>query len=143
MPYEYLEDVALSDVAFRAWGTTLEEMFVSAADAVTNTMVEDLEGIADQVRRPIHVQDTEIDMLLFEFLQEVIFFKDAERLLLRVPDVGIEEEGGIYLLRAEGRGETLNASKHELLVDVKAVTLHRYRVEKKDSGWEATVILDT
>lgn len=143
MPYAYLENIAISDVAFRAWGETVEEMFVAAADAMMNAMVEDLESIRDRVRRPIHVQDTEIDMLLFEFLQELIFFKDAERLLLRVSDVGIEEEGASYILRADAWGETLDAKRHELLVDVKAVTLHRYLVEKNEVGWEATVILDT
>jgi SHS2 domain-containing protein len=84
-----------------------------------------------------------MDMLLFEFLQELIFFKDAERLLLRVSEVGIKEEGGAYILRTEAWGETLDAGRHELLVDVKAVTLHRYRVEKTETGREASVILDT
>jgi len=27
MPYEFLEDVAIADIAFRAWGTNLEELF--------------------------------------------------------------------------------------------------------------------
>ncbi|MBI4793908.1 MAG: archease, partial [Deltaproteobacteria bacterium] len=36
MPFEYLDDVATSDVAFQAWGETVEELFVAAADAVMN-----------------------------------------------------------------------------------------------------------
>ena len=35
MPYEFLEDVATADIAFRAWGETLEETFVAAATAVS------------------------------------------------------------------------------------------------------------
>jgi SHS2 domain-containing protein len=27
MPYEFLEDVATADIAFRAWGETLEPIF--------------------------------------------------------------------------------------------------------------------
>ena len=42
MPYEYLEDVATADIAFRAWEPTLEGVFVAAADATMNVMVEDL-----------------------------------------------------------------------------------------------------
>ena len=60
-----------------------------------------------------------------------------------MPKVDIKEERGTQTLHAEAWGEELYPEKHELLVDVKAVTLHRFCVEKKESGWEATVILDT
>jgi len=42
MPYEFLEDVAIADIAFRAWGTNLEELFKAAGDAVINTMIDNL-----------------------------------------------------------------------------------------------------
>ncbi len=143
MPYRYLEDIATSDVAFEAWGETLEELFVAAAEATMNVMVEDLTTIADRERRPIHIDEGEIDMLLFQLLQELIFFKDAELLLLRIPKIRIQHLKGIYSLTAETYGEELNQDKHELLVDVKAVTLHRFHVEQTSQGWEAVVILDT
>ena len=143
MPYEYLEDIAVSDVAFRAWGETPGIMFAAAADALMNTMVEDLDSISYKLTRGIQVEETGIDMLLFEFLQEIIYFKDAESLLLRVPEVEIREQSGTYALYAEARGEQVDAEKHELLVDVKAVTFHRYSVEENEKGWEAVVILDT
>lgn len=75
MPYRYLEDIATSDAAFEAWGTTLEEVFVAAADATMNVMVEPLSSIADLQRRPITVADNDLDMLLFALLQELIFLK--------------------------------------------------------------------
>ncbi len=85
MPYRYREDIATADIAFEAWGKTLEEMFIAAADATMNVMVGDLDSIADRERRMIEVRSDEIDMLLFELLQELIFFKDADMLLLRMP----------------------------------------------------------
>lgn len=142
MPYQYLEDVATADIAFEAWGETLAELFVAAADATMNVMVKDLGSIARQQIKPIRVEAEAVDMLLFEFLQELIFYKDAETLLLRVPTVTIERQDGRLTLQAEAYGEPLNPDKHELLVDVKAVTLHRFRVEQTARGWEAMVILD-
>ena len=53
MPYRYLEDIATADVAFEAWGDTLEEMFVAAADATMNVMVSDLDTIAPVEKRPL------------------------------------------------------------------------------------------
>jgi SHS2 domain-containing protein len=40
------------------------------------------------------------------------------------------------------QGETLDRDRHEQRVDVKAVTLHRFQLEKTDDGWIAMVILD-
>jgi len=142
MPYEYLDDIATADAAFRAWGETVEELFVAAAEATMNVMVGDLETISQDQSREIHVESDAIEMLLFELLQELIFYKDAERLLLRVSDLRINQNGDHFFLSAQARGEELNMEKHDLVVDVKAVTLHRYRVEETPQGWEAMVILD-
>ncbi len=142
MPYRYLEDIATADVAFEAWGDTLEEMFVAAADATMNVMVSDLESIARVEHRMLQATTEEIDMLLFELLQELIFYKDADRLLLRVPNVHIQAQSGQFALRAEAYGEEIDPEKHDLIVDIKAVTLHRFKVEQTSRGWEAIVILD-
>ncbi|HOV88133.1 MAG TPA: archease, partial [Syntrophobacteraceae bacterium] len=40
MPFRYIEDIATADVAFEAWGETLEDLCVAAADATMNVMVE-------------------------------------------------------------------------------------------------------
>lgn len=142
MPFEYVNDIATADVAFRAWGRTAEELFVSASDAMMHVMVTDLAGIAPRLTRPIAVSAEDHEMLLFELLQELIFYKDAEMLLLRVQEVRISREGERLLLTAVARGEAVDVNRHEMGVDVKAVTLHRYRVEETDHGWEAMVILD-
>jgi len=142
MPYRYIPDIAIADVAFEAWGGTLEELFVAAADATMNVMVADLATVAERLARTIRVEDTEVDMLLFQLLQELIFLKDAERLLLRVKAIEIRRIDGLFTLEAVARGEELDPARHDLVVDVKAVTLHRYRVNKTPGGWEAAVILD-
>lgn len=142
MPFKYLEDIATADVAFEAWGRTLPEMFVAAADATMNAMVVDLETIEPKEVREVQLESESLDMLLFQLLQELIFYKDAERLLLRVARVEVHGGEGACTLEAEMRGEEIDPGRHDLIVDVKAVTLHRYRVEETSDGWESTVILD-
>jgi SHS2 domain-containing protein len=141
-PYRFREDVAIADVAFEAWGATLEELFVAAADATTNTMAENLRAIEDRQRRSIRIEEERADLLLFRLLGELVYFKDAEGLLLRVPAVRIHRQDGTLVLEAEARGEPLDPLRHRLQADVKAVTLHRLRVEETASGWEASVVLD-
>jgi SHS2 domain-containing protein len=47
-----------------------------------------------------------------------------------------------YVLEAIARGEKLDPERHHPRVDVKAVTLHHFRLEKTERGWKAWVILD-
>ena len=142
MPYRFLEDIATADIAFEAWGNTLEEMFTAAAEATMNVMIESLDSIARRELREFHLENAALDMLLFDFLQELIFFKDSERLLLRVREIRLEERDGNYSLAALTQGEPLDPDRHEQRVDVKAVTLHQFCLEKTDQGWMTRIILD-
>jgi SHS2 domain-containing protein len=142
MPYRFLEDIGTADIAFEATGRDLLGLFCAAADATMNVMIENLDTIELRESRQIQLENDKIDMLLFDFLQELIYFKDAERLLLRVRELQIEGKEGRHFLRATARGERLDPARHEQRCDVKAVTLHHFRVEKIDGGWKATVILD-
>jgi len=141
-PYRYLEEIATADVAFEAWGATKEEAFLAAADATLNTMVEEIGTVAPGERRVFSLAADSLDLLLFELLQELVYHKDADRLLLRVRDLRIEETGSGYRLHADASGETIDPEKHTLLADVKAVTLHRLSVEQTSAGWRAVVVLD-
>jgi len=142
MPYEFLEDMATADIAFRAWGADLAETFVAAADAVMNVMVEDLETIQYHEERQLTAEHEALDMLLFDFLQALIYYKDAEQLMLRVRQVQIAERHGGYWFTGVARGERLDPKRHCPRVDVKAVTLHHFSLQQSKHGWEATVILD-
>ena len=143
MPYAYADDIAISDVAFRAWGATLEEVFMAAADATMQTMVDDLDTLALQEQRVFEVRHDALDLLLLNFLQEFIYYKDAQGLLVRVTEVEItRDKSAGYVVRARVAGEPLDPNKHALAADVKGVTLHRLQVVETPDGWEATVILD-
>lgn len=142
MPYEFLQETATADIAFTARGKSIEELFIAAADAVINVMVEDLGSIQPRVRRTIALENDELEMLLFNFLQEFIYYKDAENLILRAEEVHIAQKNNQHSVEAAAVGETLNPQRHQTRVDVKAVTLHQFRVERTDDGWESSVILD-
>ncbi|MBI4017754.1 MAG: archease [Candidatus Aenigmarchaeota archaeon] len=139
MPYKFMEDVAWADIAFEATGRTLAELFESAALAVTNTMVRDLNGIHTKTMKRIEIEGRDVENLLFNFLQELVFLKDAELLLFsKIKIEDMTETSCTAVLR----GEKINPKKHSLIVDVKAVTMHMFKVERTSKGWRAQVILD-
>lgn len=142
MPYHYLEEIGTADIAFEATGSDLGELFRDAADATTNVMIDNIEAIEPRETRQIELSNEKIDMLLFDFLQELIFLKDAERLLLRIRELQIGEKDETFFVKATGAGETLDAERHHQRADVKAVTLHDFSVERTDGSWKARVLLD-
>ena len=142
MPYHYLEEIGTADIAFEATGRDLAELFSDAADATMNVMIDNLDAIEPRESRRIDLSSDDIEMLLFDLLQELIYFKDAERLLLRVRDARIEERDEKYFLTAEAAGELVDLARHHQRADVKAVTLHDFSVKKEDGGWKARVLLD-
>ncbi len=46
MPFRFLEEIATADVAFEAWGDTLQELFISSAAALLGTMTAAPERVA-------------------------------------------------------------------------------------------------
>jgi len=142
MPFRFQDEISTADVAFEAWGATQEELFISSASALLRTMAETPELVERRQEIAISLEHEELDLLLFSFLQELIFYKDARRLLLHADTVRIEHRKDTFILEAIVSGERIDAGRHRLLVDVKAVTLHRLSVVFRENLWKAVVELD-
>jgi SHS2 domain-containing protein len=142
MPFHYREDIATADVAFDVWGRTLEELFMAAAAATIGVMVEKPETVLPMEVVAITLENEALDLLLFNFLNELIFIKDARRLLLLPETISITETNGMFILHSTLHGEMPEPVRHQLNVDVKAVTLHRFSLAQTAEGWRATVVLD-
>lgn len=141
MPYQYHED-NIADTAFEATGKTPEEVFVAAADALLGVMVDNPHSIEASRTLDIRLVADSLDMLLFRMLNELVFYKDAEQLLLRVAAANIVFSESAFHLEADAYGEKIDPEKHHLIVDVKAITLHHFIVEETPEGWRAFVIVD-
>lgn len=142
MPYQFRGDIAHSDVAFDAWGKSIEELFTEAAKATMQVMVEELSGIAQSETIDVKLDQTSEEMLLFDFLNELIFYKDAKRLLLLPTRLSIQKSGDGCSLQGTLKGEEIDPGKHKLDTDVKAVTMLRFALTQVQEGWRATVVLD-
>ena len=142
MPYRYLEDVAIADVAFEAEGKMLQELLESAALAMTNTMIGNIDAMEQKEIRCFEVTAENPEMLLYRFLQELVFYKDAELLLFNKFEIDAEQGIPMWRLRVRAFGDEISPEKHELLADVKAVSLHKFSVRQTAGGWRAHVIID-
>jgi SHS2 domain-containing protein len=140
--YRFLEDAPTADVGFVASGKTLDECFQAAADATLDVMLANRDALRRRERRGIHVENDLLDIALLNFLEELIYHKDADGLFLQVTGVTVTHHDGRWTVEATAEGEPIDPARHQLSADVKAVTLHRLGVQRTDTGWEATVVLD-
>lgn len=142
MPYRFIEDEATADVAFEAWGEDLNIVFRDSGNALTNVMIENLKAIVPLNFRQINLSHDQPDLLLYNFLDQLIYYKDTEQLLLLVQSVQVSQQDFQWVLKATAAGEPVDPTRHHQVVDVKAVTLHEFRLEESERLWRAHVILD-
>ncbi len=142
MPYRFLEDEFTADIGFVASGKTLDACFSAAAEATLEVMLANPQSLQARQRRSVRVDSEALDLALLRFLEELVYYKDTEQLLLRCAGVTVTERDGHWLVAGMLEGEAIDSTRHELSADVKAVTLHRLDVRQTDGGWEATIVLD-
>jgi SHS2 domain-containing protein len=139
--YRVLDEVALADCALEIEAVDLADLFVTAARALAEVMVEP-DTLVLTVERAIGIEAPARDLLLFDWLGELIFLKDRDGEVFPVADVRIEGDGP-FRLAARVRGGRIDPDRTERRADPKAVTFHRLSVEPTgEGGWRARVVID-
>ena len=139
--YKILEDVAIADIAIEAYGKDLDELFENTAFAIFEETA-DLKNVKDKEKKTIKINADNVEDLLYDFLSEILFLKDRDSFLFKKSNVKINEKNEKYYLNAELSGEPIDREKHELRNDIKAITLHMFKIEKTKDGYKAVVVVD-
>lgn len=134
--FSYFEHTA--DVGLLAKAPDLNNLFADAARALFALIVEDPGDIRPETEIALELEGTEVDYLLFDWLNELLFRFETEHLLLADFEVNVRDDG----LTAVARGEPLDAERHQLAHEVKAITYHQLEVKQTPEGWQARVIVD-
>ena len=119
MGFKILENIVSGDFAFEASGETLEDLFTSCAEACFSAMAE-LSKIEPKIDYSINISADNLDDLLVDFLSELIYLKDAEKIFFSRFDIRIDNDN--ISLNAVAQGERIDYNKHDIKVEVKAAT---------------------
>ena len=87
--YAVREDVAVADCALAIEGRDLGDLFETTARAVAELMV-DPATVAATIRREIALAAPALDLLLFDWIAELIFLKDSEQIILTDTSVAVD-----------------------------------------------------
>lgn len=138
--YKFLEDVAIADIAYEAYGKNLNELFENAAFAIFE-LSADIKTINAKKKIEIRLENEKIDNLLYDFLSEILFLKDSKYVVFKRAKVSIKENKK-YELKAVLEGDTINPEKQQLENDIKAITMHMFELKKEKKGYKAVVVVD-
>ena len=139
--YKILEDVAIADIAIEAYGKNLEELFENSALAIFEESAN-LKNIKEKEKKSIKINAPNIEDLLYDFLSEILFLKDTYSIIFKKSKIKIQKKGKKYHLNAELYGEKIDRERHELGNDIKAITLHMFKIEKTKKGYKGMIVVD-
>lgn len=129
-----------ADVGLRMEAETVDDLFATAGRALLSLMVANPEAVEPRRVWELEVTAESLAELLVAWLDEILFRVETEHVLFSGFDVRVEPNG--TRLWGTLRGEPIDASRHALDHEVKAVTRHGCWVRGREDGYEAEVILD-
>jgi SHS2 domain-containing protein len=113
-----------ADIGLTASGKTLAEAFANAAYGMFSIMA-DLRNVSEKESRRVDLEGPEIETLLFDWLNSLLYYFDVEGLLFKRFDVSLADGS----LGATCRGEKYDPARHRLKLGVKSATYYMLKVD--------------
>lgn len=137
--WEHFEHMA--DIGIRGYGRTPAEAFAQAAVAMT-AVITNPAKVRPEQKVEIELErddDGDLEMLLVDFLDAVIYEMAVRKMLFSRFDVTIED----HRLKATLWGEPVDQERHQPAVEVKGATYTELKVtQTADRHWLAQCVLD-
>jgi SHS2 domain-containing protein len=135
--YETFEHTA--DLGLRVRAADLNDLFVEAGRGLFSLMVANLDAVQPVEEVSLGVVGDNLDFLLVDWLNELLFLFETRRLVLVEFNVRVSAES----VQATARGEIFDPSRHQPEHEVKAITYYELKVvQDGDGNWLAEVIVD-
>ncbi len=137
-----LEDIAIADACYELHGNSIEEIFMAGFLALMETSVE-LNTVKEDLTKKVLLKHKDLERLFYEFLEELIFLKDAELLIFKDCKLTLEK-GALnddFTLVADLIGQKLDDSV-STITDVKAITYYQFYIKQVEKRWESRITFD-
>lgn len=125
-----------ADIGLVAYGQSVAEAFANAAYGLFSIIAE-LKTVKEVESRPLELDEDDVEALLFEWLNRLIYLFDVDMLLFKRFE--IRDFDG-HRLKAICYGEKYDPSRHHLKTGVKSATYHMLKVDKEKN--QVQVIFD-
>ena len=140
--YEIINHTA--DVGIKVYGKDLENLFLNAARAMFEVMIEETKRKSifqkeEQKKFLVNKRASGIEDVFVAWLSELLYLFSAEGLIMDRADIQrLDSE----CIQAEVTGRIFNPDFCRVKTEIKAVTFHELEIEQTDKGYQAQVIFD-
>ncbi len=134
--FEVIDHTA--DIGIVSYGTDIKQVFSNAALGLFSLITE-LDGIKENLHREIKISSQDVESLLVEWLNELIYIFDVEHIVFKrfeFDDINDSK------LKARCFGDKINPKQQKIKREVKAATYHMIAINKENNGYKAQVIFD-
>jgi len=125
----------MADWSLRVYGPDLAVLFAQAALGMASLLAGDLAKVGDEVERPFSFDEFDTETLLVEWLSELAYWAETERLIFTQFHFEAIDETSLQAM-ARG-GHVTELQKH-----IKAVTFHNLAITPTPTGLETTIVFD-
>lgn len=141
--FEWLDHTA--DLKFKCYGKNLGELFENCSLALFSAMT-DIEKLKGSKSVKFKVRGEDLESLLYEFLEKMIYIRDVEHLFLKKVRIDRIMKNKEYIVEGNVYGDPVEDWPEIRYLDVKSMTYNDLKIEKiRMNGrvqWEATFVLD-
>ncbi len=123
--FELIEHTA--DMGLAAYGKNLAEAFANAAYGMFSIIAE-LDNVKEVESRRIEIKEDDAESLLFEWLNNLLYYFDVETILFNRFDI---IEFGEESLKADCYGEKYDKKRHHLKTGIKSATYYMLEVDRE------------
>ncbi len=128
----------MADMGIQGQGANPETAFANAVLAL-NAIVTDLDVISPDMVLTVTCQEQDLELLFFDFINEVIFLISSRKMLFSRARVRIN---GPHL-KAWLYGQRIDPDKHDPAVEIKGASFNGLMVQPNEQGvWVARCIVD-
>jgi len=132
----FLELEHKADIKYALFGKSLNEIFENSALAFSS-YISSNKKIKEKIKKEIKLTADNKENLLYKFLDELIYFLDAESFAVSSAKITISEDG------KELTGVLLGDSTKDYdLKHIKAATYAEMFIKKSGKSWKAQIVLD-
>jgi SHS2 domain-containing protein len=139
--YEFLPHTA--DEKFVVTANSLDDGFSTSVEAFFEILLGKSDFVHNKVTKKIILKAKKISSLLYDFLNELVFYFDSEDLLLQIVNnlVIEKDDENHFILTASLSGDY--QYDYSLRTEIKNMTYNEMEILESENGvWSLTVVVD-
>jgi len=125
-----------ADLAIRVEAESLEDLFITYARAMFDTMVGG--RLEERITQTLELEANDEGELLLDWLKELLFLFERDGFIPIKYELNIMDNR----LKARIVGDQFDPHRHTAHLEIKVPTYHRFSIKEDSGRWEGRIIFD-